>query len=88
MYFVHASMKNYKKLILIVTIFITITLGDIINAQDGRVILTNNIGDQSSIWGITDEPTLVMNGFNLSPTSLRLPVVIDSITIEIFRGCI
>ena len=54
------------------------------SAQGNRVILNNNAGSGNSIWQIQGEPTLVMNGFDLVPTPLRMPVVIENINIEIF----
>lgn len=54
-------------------------------AQGNRVILDNNAGVQSSLWEIQGEPTLVMNGFDLTPTPLRLPIVLENINIDIAR---
>jgi hypothetical protein len=56
-----------------------------VGAQGNRIILDNNSGVSSSLWRITGEPTLVMNGFDLTPTSLRLPVVIENINIDVFQ---
>ena len=53
------------------------------SAQEGRVRLNNNLGVTSDIWEIQGEPSLVMNGFDLTPTSLRLPTVIESASIDL-----
>lgn len=53
-------------------------------SQGNRVILDNNAGIRSTIWEIQGEPTLVMNGFDLTPSPLRLPVLIENINIDIF----
>jgi len=56
------------------------------SSQGNYIILSNNSGVTSSLWEIQGEPTLVMNGFDITPTSLRLPVVVDNINIDIFAA--
>lgn len=51
--------------------------------QAGDRVLSNNKGDTSSSWFITGEPTLVMNGFDLTPLGLAFPAVIDRVTIAV-----
>ena len=53
------------------------------SAQDGRIRLNNNAGVTSDVWEIQGEPSLVINGFDLTPTSLRLPAVIESASIDL-----
>jgi len=48
------------------------------------IALNNNAGSRSSVWFVQGEPTLIMNGFDLTPTSLRLPAVIDWVAIDVF----
>lgn len=55
-----------------------------LSQEANRIILDINSGVQSSIWQIQGEPTLVMNGFDLTPTPLRLPVVIENVNIDIY----
>lgn len=55
-------------------------------AQDNRIILNNNVGTGNALWEIQGERTLVMNGFDLVPTPLQLPVVIENININVFRA--
>lgn len=82
------GLKFYRKAIFALTLsllFVLIAMPA--SAQIGnRIILSNNAGLNSSIWVIQGEPTLVMNGFDLTPTPLQLPVVIENINIDIFAA--
>lgn len=49
----------------------------------GDRVLSNNRGDASAPWFITGEPTLVMNGFDLTPLGLQLPAAIDRVSIAV-----
>jgi hypothetical protein len=49
----------------------------------GTTLLSNNAGDSSSVWFISGEPSLVMNGFDLTPLNLQLPAVIDRVSIAV-----
>lgn len=51
--------------------------------EAGERVLSNNQGDASSSWFISGEPTLVMNGFDLTPLQLQLPAVIDRVSIAV-----
>ncbi|MFZ4816369.1 MAG: hypothetical protein ACOYL5_17675 [Phototrophicaceae bacterium] len=53
-------------------------------AQSNRINLNNNFGSGNEIWSIQGEPSLVMNGFDLTPTSLTLPVIIENVSIDIY----
>ena len=52
-------------------------------AQAGDVILNINSGTDSTVWFISGEPSLVMNGFDLSPLNLTLPAAIDRVSLEV-----
>lgn len=47
------------------------------------VVLNNNSGSDSTIWFITGEPSLVMNGFDLGPLGLNFPVSVSSVSISV-----
>jgi hypothetical protein len=49
----------------------------------GDVVLTDNSGTESSIWYVSGEQTLVMNGFDLTPLGLQLPATIDRVSIAV-----
>jgi len=52
-------------------------------ALAGNVVLNNNVGDTSSTWFIEGEPTLIMNGFDLTPLNLNFPVSMDAVSIAV-----
>ncbi|MCB9451857.1 MAG: hypothetical protein H6672_10480 [Anaerolineaceae bacterium] len=51
--------------------------------EAGDLVLTDNSGTESSIWYVTGEQTLVMNGFDLTPLGLQLPAQIDRVSIAV-----
>ena len=59
-------------------------------AQEGEeareIVLTNNTGTGVTTWFIVGEPSLVMNGFDLSPLNVNLPISIRSVSIDVERA--
>jgi hypothetical protein len=53
------------------------------STQAGNFTLLNNSGSTSSNWFIEGEPTLVINGFDLTPLNLTFPVTLDAVTIAL-----
>jgi hypothetical protein len=53
-----------------------------ISAQD-TTVLTANSGDGNSVWYISGEPSLVMNGFDLTPLGLARPIVIEQVSLSV-----
>ncbi|MDQ7025516.1 MAG: CARDB domain-containing protein [Anaerolineae bacterium] len=51
--------------------------------QAGNFTLLNNSGSTSSNWVIEGEPTLIMNGFDLTPLGLTFPITLDAVTIAL-----
>ncbi|MFW5691860.1 MAG: hypothetical protein ACOCX3_00765 [Chloroflexota bacterium] len=49
----------------------------------GDVVLSNNTGTQSTIWFISGEPSLVMNGFDLQARGIQRPVQLDRLSIDV-----
>lgn len=49
----------------------------------GTTVLSNNSGDSSTMWFISGEPSLVMNGFDLTPLNLQFPATIDRASIAV-----
>lgn len=47
------------------------------------VLLSNNTGDEFAVFFIKDEPSLVMNGFDLTPRGVQLPTVLVSVSISV-----
>ncbi|MCY3917599.1 MAG: hypothetical protein OXG49_16460 [Chloroflexi bacterium] len=52
-------------------------------ASAGDVYLTNNRGSESAVFFIKDEPSLVINGFDLTPLGMDLPTALDAISISV-----
>ena len=49
----------------------------------GDTLLTNNSGAEDAVFFIKDEPSLVMNGFDLTPLGMNLPVALDAVSISV-----
>lgn len=48
-----------------------------------NVVLNINSGSDSTVWFISGEPSLVMNGFDLTPLNLVFPVAIERVSIAV-----
>ncbi len=55
-------------------------------ANAGEIILSNNSGADSAWFGIEDEPSLVINGFDLGPYALAYPTALDAVSISVNRA--
>lgn len=63
-------------------LFLTLTVfGSGAQSADGT--LTNNNGTASTLWFISGESSLVMNGFDLNARNITLPIQVESITISV-----
>ena len=51
----------------------------------GDIILSHNTGSESSVFFIENEPSLVINGFDLTPHAVRFPVALDAVSISVNR---
>ena len=49
----------------------------------GDTLLSNNIGDGNAVFYIEGEPSVVINGFDLTPLGLILPVALDAVSISV-----
>lgn len=54
-------------------------------ATAGEIILSNNSGPDSAWFGIENEPSLVINGFDLGPYALSFPTALDAVSISVNR---
>lgn len=52
-------------------------------AAAGDTILSNNSGEESAVFFIKDEPSLVINGFDLTTLGLALPTALDAVSISV-----
>lgn len=81
------SIRLIKRLLLIVVALLLVAMPALAQETDEarEITLTNNSGSGVSTWFIVGEPSLVMNGFDLSPLNVNLPVSIRSVTIDVER---
>ncbi|MEO1665262.1 MAG: hypothetical protein AAFU54_11530 [Chloroflexota bacterium] len=75
--------KTQKIVFALVVLSLMVVMAIPLNAQAGQIRLDNNRGLDNDVWRIEGERTVVLNGFDLTPTSLQLPVVIESVTIQV-----
>lgn len=52
-------------------------------AAAGDIILSNNSGSESAVFFVEGEPTLVINGFDLTPLGVALPSILDAVSISV-----
>lgn len=52
-------------------------------ASAGDILLSINSGEESDVFWIEGEPSLVMNGFDLSAYAEDLPLALDAVTISV-----
>jgi hypothetical protein len=77
---------KHPKLAISLLISLVVVLGGLPAAAQGEsIILNNNRGIENNIWQIQGERTLVINGFDLTTSTLSLPVLIENISIDIFE---
>jgi len=51
----------------------------------GDIILSHNRGSESAVFFIENEPSLVINGFDLTPHAVQFPVALDAVGISVNR---
>ncbi len=52
-------------------------------AVAGDTLLSNNIGDGNAVFFIEGESSVVINGFDLTPLGVTLPVALDALSISV-----
>ncbi len=52
-------------------------------AGAGDIILSNNSGDGNDVFFISGEPSLVINGFDLTPLGVQMPATLDRVNISV-----
>lgn len=57
-----------------------------VRPAQAQAVISNNQGAESKTWTIIGEPTLVMNGFDLSQVTSVFPVTISAASIQIVRA--
>ena len=52
----------------------------------GDIILSHNTGGENAVFFIENEPSLVINGFDLTPYTAQFPVGLDAVSISVSRA--
>ena len=52
----------------------------------GDIILSHNTGSENAVFFIENEPSLVINGFDLTPYTAQFPVGLDAVSISVSRA--
>ncbi|MBZ0295217.1 MAG: hypothetical protein K8L99_21820 [Anaerolineae bacterium] len=55
----------------------------VLPVEAGDIELNINTGSDSTVWFISGEASLVMNGFDLTPLGLTFPATIDRVSIDV-----
>ena len=77
-------MRGFSKMTLLATLVLSIALVLAVGpAAAGDTILSNNSGPENEFFYIEGEPSLVINGFDLTPLGLPLPVALDVVSISV-----
>ena len=75
------SLPN-RSIMLMILMSIAFSLATIPVTAD-NVILSNNSGAEDAVFFIKDEPSLVMNGFDLTPLGMPLPTALYAVSISV-----
>jgi hypothetical protein len=76
-------MRSVKRLLGIGVIAATFTLLSVVSVKAGDVVLSNNSGSSSTVWFISGEASLIMNGFDLAAAGVSRPARIDRVSINL-----
>lgn len=76
-------MTTNKGFLLVVCVTLVLVALLVVPVNAGANLLSNNSGDSSTVWFISGEPSLVMNGFDLTPLNLQMPATIDRVSISV-----
>ena len=75
------SLRNRTMLAIVVICFALVLA--VYPAAAGDTILSNNRGIENAVYFVEGEPSLVINGFDLTPLGLSLPVALDVVSISV-----
>lgn len=74
---------NARKTFFIASVLTAAFLLMALPAAAGDTVLSNNIGDGNAVFYIEGEPSVVINGFDLTPLGVALPVALDAVSIAV-----
>ncbi len=72
-----------KKMLLRFSILLVVTILGAFPAAAGDTLLSNNIGNGNAVFFIEGEPSVVINGFDLTPLGVNPPVALDAVSIAV-----
>ena len=75
------SFRN-KLFLMLVVLSIAFTFSTL-HLSAGDLVLSNNSGSDNAEFYIEGEPSLVINGFDLTPLGLELPAALDAVSISV-----
>lgn len=68
------------------TLIALLLLAGAVSIVGANTVLSNNSGSSSTVWFISGEPSLVMNGFDLARFGVGTPVTVESVTISLRKA--
>ena len=77
--------RSFKVILLSVIALVAVLLLRPNPSAAGDIILTHNRGGENAVFFVNDEPSLVINGFDLSPHTTRFPIALDAVSISVDR---
>ena len=77
--------RSFKIILLFVIALVAVLLLRPNPSAAGDIILTHNRGGENAVFFVNDEPSLVINGFDLSPHTTRFPIALDAVSISVDR---
>ena len=77
--------RSFKIILLSVIALVAVLLLRPNPSAAGDIILTHNRGGENAVFFVNDEPSLVINGFDLSPHTTRFPIALDAVSISVDR---
>ncbi len=75
--------QSMSRAITLMSILICSALLIVAPVAAGDTLLSNNRGITNAIFHISGEPSAVINGFDLTPLGLQLPVALDAVRISV-----
>lgn len=79
-------MKTFRYFGIIASCLLAIIALSPLVIRAGNYTLTNNTGTNNSVFHISGEQTLVINGFDLQPRGIPRPTTLDRVTIDVVKA--
>ena len=77
-------MRSFRNKLLLTIVFLSFSFTiSTLPLSAGDLVLSNNSGGENAVFYIAGEPSLVINGFDLTPLGLELPMALDAVSISV-----